>query len=118
MSSAVSYPKIWNVVQQVPLGCVASYGQVADLAGLPGRARLVGKAMQHIPESGHNAQPVPWYRVLRSSGQLAFPMGSEQFEHQKQLLLADGVIVKGRSVSLKQFQWQPSFTELLFQLSE
>ena len=60
--------QIWKTVQAVPFGKVASYGQIADLAGLPGRARLVGKSLGLAPHS----MQLPWYRILRSSGQLAF----------------------------------------------
>jgi len=110
------HAQIWKVVQLIPEGKVASYGQVADLAGLPGRARLAGKCLGYVPESGFMNKPVPWYRVLRSSGQIAFPVGSEHFEQQRALLMDEGVIVKGRSVSIKQFGWQPDLAELLFSL--
>lgn len=117
MTSLQTYQKIWSVVQLIPTGKVASYGQIADLAGLPGRARLVGKSMQFIPKEGNNNQPVPWYRVLRSSGQLAFALGSEDFERQKALLMDEGIFLKGRTVSLKLYQWQPSLEQLLFELT-
>jgi len=55
--------RIWKTVQAVPAGRVASYGQIADLAGLPGRARLVGKSLGLAPAN----LKLPWYRILRSS---------------------------------------------------
>ena len=110
------HEKIWRVIQRIPPGRVASYGQVADLAGLPGRARLAGKCLGYVPENGFEGHPVPWYRVLRSSGQIAFPPGSEHFVRQRTLLMEEGVVVKGSRVSLSQFQWQPSLDELLFSL--
>lgn len=106
------YARIWRTAMQIPKGKVASYGQVADLAGLPGRARLVGKAMGYVPED----MPVPWYRVLRSSGQIAFPAGSEYAERQKGLLQEEGVAVFNNRVKLTEFQWQPDLAELLFNL--
>ena len=108
------HEKIWRVVQRIPVGNVASYGQVADLAGLPGRARLAGKCLGYVPDNGFEGQPVPWFRVLRSSGQIAFSPGSESFELQRSLLMEEGVCVRGARVSLKQFQWQPTLDELLF----
>ena len=72
----VKAEKIWKTVCKVPVGKVSSYGFVADLAGLPGRARLVGKVMQYAPDE----LKVPWYRILKSNGQLAFPVGSTQAE--------------------------------------
>jgi methylated-DNA-protein-cysteine methyltransferase related protein len=118
MTSLERFEKIWHVVQCIPVSAVASYGQIADLAGLPGRARLAGKAMQAIPESGFNNKPVPWFRVVRSSGQLAFPVASDSFNLQRALLLEEGVIMRGRTVPLKQYQWRPSFEDLMFNLTQ
>ncbi len=104
--------RIWQTVKTIPAGKVASYGQIADLAGLPGRSRLVGKSLGNLPE---NAE-VPWYRVLRSSGQLAFAKGSEQAQLQTGLLQQENVVVLNNRVKLKEFQWQPDLAELLFGL--
>ena len=118
MANKDHYQRIWKVVQAIPEGNVASYGQVADLAGLPGRARLAGKSLSYVPEVGYNGKHVPWYRVVRSSGQLAFPIESESFTTQRNLLMNEGVFVKGRSVSLKTFGWKPSLSEILFSLEQ
>jgi len=96
----------------IPKGKVASYGQVADLAGLPGRARLVGKALGLAPKE----LKLPWYRVLRSSGQLAFEKGSKNAEKQKGLLQQEEVVVLNNRVQLKQFGWQPDLAEMLMGL--
>ena len=110
--SQISYEKIWNTIDQIPHGKVASYGQIADLAGLPGRARLVGKSLRFVPKE----RSVAWYKVLRSSGQIAFPKGSEQALLQTGLLQEDGVAVLNNRVKLSDFQWQPDLGELLFSL--
>ena len=110
------YVKIWKTVQAIPPGRVSSYGAIADLSGLPGRARLVGKCLGYVPDCGVNGKDIPWYRVLRSSGEIAFESGSEKFEEQCARLMEEGVIVKGKKVSLKEFGWSPSFEELLFSL--
>ena len=105
------YPQIWHTVLQIPCGKVASYGQIADLAGLPGRARLVGKAL-----GATSAElAVPWYRVVRSDLRLAFLPGSAEAIAQQQHLAAEGVLVKGLRVD-KQAHWQPQLHELLAQL--
>ncbi len=104
--------KIWKTVLVIPKGKVASYGQIADLAGLPGRARLVGKALALAPKE----MQLPWYRVLRSSGQLAFEKGSENAEKQKGLLQQEEVVVLNNRVKLKQFGWQPDLAEMLMGL--
>jgi methylated-DNA-protein-cysteine methyltransferase-like protein len=107
-----SYEKIWLTIDQIPIGKVASYGQVADLAGLPGRARLVGKSLGFAPQ-GRN---VAWYKVLRSNGQIAFSKGSDQALLQTGLLQEDGVMVLNNRVKLTDFQWQANLGELLFGL--
>ncbi|GAB3025793.1 MGMT family protein [Bowmanella dokdonensis] len=112
MNSEHKYTRIWKTVQLVPPGKVASYGQIADLAGLPGRARLVGKALGYAPPG----MQVPWYRILRSNGQIAFPPGSEAAEEQKGRLQEEGVAVLNNRVRLKAFQWTPDLAELLFRL--
>jgi methylated-DNA-protein-cysteine methyltransferase related protein len=101
--------RIWRTVEKIPPGKVASYGQIADLAGLPGRARLVGKVLGQAPES----RPLPWYRVLRSNGQLAFKAGSNEAERQKGLLQEEGVVVLNNRVKLQGFGWRPDLGELL-----
>ena len=104
--------RIWQTVLVIPKGKVASYGQIADLAGLPGRARLVGKSLGLAP----NNLALPWYRVLRSSGQLAFEKGSKYAEKQKGLLQQENVVVLNNRVKLNDFGWKPTLAELLFGL--
>lgn len=95
--------RIWQVVLAIPPGRVASYGQVADMAGLGRQARFVGRALGKLP-AGHS---VPWYRVIRTTGQLAFPAGSETFNRQQQLLEAEGVEVLRGRVSMRRYRWLP-----------
>ncbi|MFT4809504.1 MAG: methylated-DNA-protein-cysteine methyltransferase-like protein [Paraglaciecola sp.] len=106
------YTKIWRTVQLIPLGKVASYAQIADLAGLPGRARLVGKSLGYVPKD----MGVPWHRVLRFNGQIAFPTGSEQSQRQTGLLQQEDVAVFNSRVKLSLFQWQPDLAEMLCKL--
>lgn len=105
-----SYQRIWQTVQRIPAGKVASYGQVADLAGLPGRSRLVAKALKQSPT------PLPWHRVVKSSGQIAFAKGSEQANEQRQLLISEGVQLRGYTVH-SAHRWQPELAVLLFGLT-
>ncbi|MBW4933753.1 MGMT family protein [Marinobacter sp. F4206] len=95
--------KIWQVVLSIPKGRVASYGQVADMAGLGRQARYIGRALGKLP-AGHS---VPWYRVLRTNGQIAFPEGSSTFLMQKELLEQEGVEVISGRVSMRRFRWLP-----------
>lgn len=107
----INYQRIWRTVLCIPAGKVASYGQIADLAGLPGRARLVGKALGYAPAD----MQLPWYRVLRSDRSLAFAAGSDSARQQRQLLLAEGVLIQRNRVDKKHL-WQPELAELLFTL--
>ena len=110
------YIQIWQTVQAIPQGKVACYGQIADLAGLPGRARMVGKALGKVPKNGWNGQTVPWYRVINSQGKISFPPVSEYFLRQKQHLQEENVVVIGSRIKLTEFKWQPDLSELLFKL--
>lgn len=94
--------KIWQVVLAIPPGKVASYGQVAEMAGLGRQARYIGRALGKLPK-GHS---VPWYRVIRSNGQIAFPEGSEIYCEQVGLLQTEGVEVVNGRVAMRRFRWQ------------
>lgn len=107
--SLTKVEKIYRTIALIPVGRVASYGQIADLAGLPGRARLVGKALREPPRE----LDLPWFRVLRSSGHLAFDAQSDNAQRQKALLMDEGVIVLKNRVNLEKFAWCPELGELL-----
>lgn len=84
--------RILAVIRGLPQGSVAGYGQVARRAGLPGRARLVARIL-----AGNEDDTLPWHRVLRSDGRIAFPAGSEGFVEQARRLRAEGLeVVDGR----------------------
>jgi methylated-DNA-protein-cysteine methyltransferase-like protein len=102
MSEPTKDQKIWQVVLAVPEGRVVSYGQVAEMAGLGRQARYIGRALGKLP-AGHS---VPWYRVIRSNGQIAFPEGSDIFREQVSRLEAEGVEVINGRVSMSRFRWQ------------
>jgi methylated-DNA-protein-cysteine methyltransferase-like protein len=108
-----NFERIFKTVNVIPKGKVASYGQIADLAGLPGRARLVGKSLGKVPKD----RQVNWHRVLRSSGQIAFAKGSEQAQMQTGLLQEEGVAVINNRVKLSEFAWEPDLATLLHELS-
>jgi methylated-DNA-protein-cysteine methyltransferase-like protein len=105
-----AYRRVWSTVQAIPAGRVASYGQIADLAGLPRRARLVGRALKGLPEGGD----VPWHRVLLSSGRLAFARGTPGYREQRERLLAEGVLFAGERVDLARFGWSDALDRILW----
>ena len=96
--------KIWQVVAQIPRGKVATYGQVAKLAELPGYARYVGYTMKNLP----TGTKLPWFRVVNSQGRLSFPQDSSQYQLQKSKLESEGVVFINGRFSLKHYQWQPA----------
>lgn len=105
--------RIIELIDAIPEGRVAGYGQIARLAGMPRGARQVAYALRHRTAG----LSLPWYRVLRSTGHIAFPKGSSQFLLQQQRLVAEGVrVVRGR-VDMARFGWQPDIDELLWKPS-
>ena len=102
MDAQQNRERIWQVVSAIPKGKVATYGQVARLAQLPGYARYVGTVMKQLPAGSK----LPWYRVVNAKGELSFPLGSRQHRRQKSLLVAEGVKFRKHRFSLASFQWQ------------
>lgn len=98
------YDAILAIVQSIPAGRVATYGQVAELAGLPGRARLVGTTLGKLPDDSG----VPWHRVVNAAGRIS-PRGDGLSATEQELLLADeGVAIDARGrIRLAVFQWCP-----------
>jgi methylated-DNA-protein-cysteine methyltransferase-like protein len=86
---------ILDVVAQIPRGRVSTYGDVASEAGLPGRARLAGRALKHIPAGTH----LPWHRVVGAGGKIAFPPGSSAYREQARRLKSEGVEVENGRVA-------------------
>ncbi|MEM7797093.1 MAG: MGMT family protein [Cyanobacteria bacterium P01_C01_bin.118] len=100
-----SYERIYTVVRQIPAGKVATYGQVAELAGLIGKPRVVGYALYKVaPEDD-----IPWQRVINAKGEIstsAFRDGSDDL--QRVLLENEGIEFDGNKINLSQYRWQPS----------
>ena len=95
--------RIYAVLAAIPTGVVVSYGQVAELAGLPRAARLVGRTLSALPDDTQ----LPWHRVVNASGKISMPSNSPGGMQQKHRLeLEDVLLVNGR-ISLKQFRCQP-----------
>lgn len=96
------FERIYEVVRQIPKGKVATYGQVALLAGNPRWARVVGYALHVNPEPGR----IPCHRVVNRLGQVssAFAFGGENM--QIKLLEGEGVTLKDGRVDLSVFQWK------------
>jgi methylated-DNA-protein-cysteine methyltransferase-like protein len=102
--------RIIDAVRALPRGRVASYGQVAVRAGLPGRARLVARVLAEAPASLR----LPWHRVLRSDGRIAFPPGSRGHAEQARRLRAEGVVVANGRVAATGFAGAASLDAALW----
>jgi methylated-DNA-protein-cysteine methyltransferase-like protein len=95
--------EVKKVLRSVPRGRVATYGQVAALAGRDRAARGVA----WILHSSADAAGLPWHRVIGGGGRISLPRG-RGFEEQKRRLLAEGVAVgPGGRVDLKRYRWEP-----------
>jgi methylated-DNA-protein-cysteine methyltransferase-like protein len=86
--------EIWHVVGAIPRGQVSTYGSVARAAGLPGRARLAGRALRLAPKNIY----LPWHRVVGAGGRIVFPPSSLEHREQTRRLKAEKVLVKNGRV--------------------
>lgn len=78
----------------IPAGSVISYGALAARCGRPRGARWAARCLANLP-SGHG---LPWHRVLRADGRIAFPPGSAGYKQQSELLANEGVVVRNGRV--------------------
>jgi methylated-DNA-protein-cysteine methyltransferase-like protein len=96
------HQRIHDVIARIPRGRVATYGQVARLAGLPGQARLVGYALHAAPAGIY----IPWQRVVNAQG--AISTARKHGPRQRLLLEGEGIRFDARGrVPLASFQWKP-----------
>jgi methylated-DNA-protein-cysteine methyltransferase related protein len=92
--AAQARARILAAVRAIPRGQVAGYGEVAARAGLPGRARLAARVL-----ADNDDPSLPWHRVLRADGRIAFAPGSRQWREQARRLRAEGVAVRDGRVA-------------------
>jgi len=100
-AEASNAERILAAVERIPSGRVSTYGAIAEVAGLPRRARLVGTVLRQTPSS----RRVPWYRVINASGRISFPLGSAAYARQRKKLEAEGVVFSGGRVDLSRYGW-------------
>jgi len=103
MEKQNTYQRIYQMVKKIAPGKVATYGQIARLAGLAGHARQVGYALHNLP----SGSDVPWQRVINSRGRLSFPEESVAWHMQKSILESEGVkFSENNTISLLKYQWK------------
>jgi methylated-DNA-protein-cysteine methyltransferase related protein len=100
-----SYPAIYAVVRRIPPGRVATYGQVAALAGVAGQARLVGYALNALADTSS----LPWHRVINAQGRVSPRAGEPGGSVLQRIRLErEGIEFDARGrVSLERFGWRP-----------
>jgi len=103
-SAGTSYERIYTVVRRIPRGRVATYGQVAALAGLGGHARQVGYALHALATE----RAVPWHRVVNARGQISPRTEPGGDLIQRRLLEREGVNFDAADrLELGRYRWRP-----------
>jgi methylated-DNA-protein-cysteine methyltransferase-like protein len=100
----VGHERIFEVVSRIPRGKVATYGQIAELAGIPGQPRRIGYALSALPKD----TDIPWQRVINAQGKISFRTHSGPEKLQRRLLKGEGIVFNAsHRIDLARFQWQP-----------
>jgi len=104
-ASPSTHERIHSAVAGIPRGRVATYGQIARLAGLPGQARMVGWALGALPEGTR----IPWHRVVNAEGRISTRSSDSGHESLQEILLRkEGVrFSPSGAISLPEFEWRP-----------
>lgn len=99
-----TYKKIYRVIRKIPRGKVATYGQIARLAGFPNQARLAGYALHALRENA-SSEAVPWWRVINAKGEISLTDFSGA-DLQRSLLEREGIVLSPHGkVDLEEYGW-------------
>ena len=99
-----TYARIYAAIRRIPRGRVATYKQIAVVAGFPGQPRLVGYALNKLGEG----DTTPWHRVINTKGEISPRAEAWGVEAQRSLLEGEGIVFGADDrVSLRRFQWKP-----------
>ena len=100
---------ILQVVALIPYGKVATYGQVAKMAGLPKHARLVGRVLQQVEDA-----QLPWHRVINSQGKISLSKLDAQGDNLQIIKLqAENIVVNAGKINLKLYQWDGEISKVI-----
>ncbi|OGY49296.1 MAG: hypothetical protein A3D39_00505 [Candidatus Buchananbacteria bacterium RIFCSPHIGHO2_02_FULL_39_17] len=102
MNKSAFTDKVYSITRQIPKGKVATYGQIARLAGSPKAARAVGMLMKQNPD----APQTPCHRVVSSTGQLTGYSGEGGIKAKKKMLIKEGIVFNGETVDLSISLWK------------
>ena len=105
---------VLRAIRAIPPGRVSSYGRIAEMAGLPRRARFVAQVLGQR----ENGDDLPWFRVIGSDGRIKIPLPSPNHALQRRLLQKEGCPVnsRGKVLNLAEKLWPESTDELLWRL--
>jgi methylated-DNA-protein-cysteine methyltransferase-like protein len=106
-SNPTSYDRIYEIVKLIPKGQVATYGQIAELANLAGKVRVVGYALYRVDMQ---VLDIPWQRVVNAKGKVSLsPLRFGTDYLQRSLLENEGIIFNGKDqIDLQKYLWKPS----------
>jgi methylated-DNA-protein-cysteine methyltransferase-like protein len=94
--------RIWRIVSAIPEGKVATYGSVAQRAGMARAARRVGMALRGLPKNTR----IPWHRVVNARGRISLPEGSESHYTQRYRLETEGIPFRTNgTIDLRLYSW-------------
>jgi len=93
--------RVIEIIKKIPSGKVATYGQIATLAGNNKAARQISR----ILHSSSEKHELPWHRVINSHGTISLKFG-DGFEMQKSMLQSEGINVMEDKINLQKFQWK------------
>ena len=98
-----TYDQIYEIVRQIPEGKVSTYGTIAELAGLYGKARLVGYALYQVDKDSD----IPWHRVINAKGEISYsPLRRGMDYSQRNLLENEGVEFSPEGkINLSKYKW-------------
>jgi methylated-DNA-protein-cysteine methyltransferase-like protein len=101
--SSENYKRIYAAIKKVPRGKVATYGQIAALAGIPRHARQVGYALHSLPEGSK----LPWHRIVNAAGKIS-PRGLNGSDEWQRILLEDEGVEFGLAgrINLRKYRWE------------
>ena len=99
-----TYDRIYEIVRQIPKGQVSTYGTIAELAGLYGKARLVGYALYQIDKDSD----IPWHRVINAKGEISYsPLRRGMDYLQRNLLENEGIEFSPEGkINLSKYKWK------------
>lgn len=104
MAVSKRYERIYGVVAEIPRGRVATYGQVAELAGIRRGARQAGYALAALGDS----TSLPWHRVVNAKGEISRRAEPGSEEVQRRLLEREGICFEpGGRIAMDRFRWRP-----------